>query len=568
LAPEQLQGHGNSPSADLYSLGAILYEILTGMPPFSTTQGYENSIGLQLRQSPVPIRRRNPNVSRSLEHLVLKLLEKSPQQRPVSASAVRKTLSNLAPRFRSRPLMGRDRESEQLCQHLATVAQGNSGLIIVHGQRGIGKTQLVLSALGDRVTDQPIDILYGELYAHEDQRPYKVFVDALRPTLLDLPAHRLSQHLRDLRDLSLSLIGLMPQIRPSLSAFSPAEGDCDRLEQAYCRILRLMTDDGPVVLILDSVQWIDAASLRLLNRLVREKIPGLLIVALYRTEQVGQNHPLQRALQALDESITDQLQIWPLGPIEVHQLAALRNTSVPSDFGLWLFSTTGGNPLHIEHLIHAYVAGPSGTHHPPERSPSMTLDDAILRCLERLPDRVLVTLRQAAVLGHTFSYETLHEAANLSERQLLAYLNVALEENLIVGHPSENRYRFSHPVVREVIYTEMLAGVRKRYHWRAAHALEREGVAGIADEKIDALAHHFVHAGDYEKAVAYLARAIRRARRLCAYEIALDYVNQALMVVEQLSHGATDELEQRQKQRDDLLAAREDLDELLSRWVS
>ena len=568
LAPEQLQGHENSPSSDLFSLGAILYEMLTGLPPFPATQGYEDSIGLQLRQSTVPVRRRNPNVSRSLEHLVLKLLEKSPQQRPANASAVRKTLSNLAPRFRPRPLMGRDRESEQLRHHLATVAQGESGFIIIHGQRGIGKTQLVLSALGDRVADQSIVTLVGELYAYEDHRPYGVFVEALRPALLELPAHRLSQHLRDLRDLSRPLIALMPQIRPSLSAHSPSEEDCDQLEQAYCQTLRMMTDDGPVVLILDSLQWIDAASLRLLGRLVRERIPGLLVVALYRTEQVDHNHPLKRAVNALEGSITDQLQIRPLGPIEVHQLASLRNTNVPSDFGLWLYSTTGGNPLHIEHLIQAYLAGPSETHHPPERSPSMTLDDAILRRLERLPDRVLVTLRQAAVLGHTFSFETLHEAVNLSERQLLAYLNVALEENLIVGHPSENRYRFSHPVIREVIYTEMLAGVRKRYHWRAAQALEREGVAGVADEKIDALAHHFVRSGDYEKAVTYLARGVRRARRLGAYEVALDYVNQALSVVEQLSRGVADEPEQRQKQRDDLLAAREDLDELLSHWVA
>jgi predicted ATPase len=141
---------------------------------------------------------------------------------------------------------------------------------------------------------------------------------------------------------------------------------------------------------------------------------------------------------------------------------------------------------------------------------------------------------------------------------------------LIVGHPTDDQYSFRQPVIREVVYREMLSSVRRRYHWRAAYVLEQEGITGLLDEKVDLLAHHFLQAGDYEKAVAYLARSTRRARRLGAYEVAINYINQALSVVDRLSGAATSEYERerRQKQRDDLLAARENLEEMLAQQVN
>jgi hypothetical protein len=86
------------------------------------------------------------------------------------------------------------------------------------------------------------------------------------------------------------------------------------------------------------------------------------------------------------------------------------------------------------------------------------------------------------------------------------------------------------------------------------------------DERVDLLAHHLRHAGEQEKALTNLARAIRRSRRLHAYGVALNYVNQALEVIEQLLRTASNdhEREQREKQRADLLAARARLEERIA----
>jgi len=565
-APEQLQGHGNSPSSDLYALGTMLYEMLTGQPPFTVSDRFDDLISLRLRQPPVPPRRRNPNLSRSLEYLVLRLLKRSPQRRPADASAVRQALTSLAPELHQKPLLGRDIPDQKLRQHLERVAQGQSGMLVVRGQRGIGKSRLGLSLADQWAGNRPLTLLYGELFAYEDARAFKLFVNALRYHLLRLPARQLSQLLNDLGDLARPLTVLMPELQSTLSALARSDIDGKRLEEAISGILRLLADKGPVVLILDGLQWIDAASLRLLKRLAGQRIPHLLIVALYRSEDVDQDHPLKHTLDDMGEWVDEQLHITPLSPIEVHQMAAGLSTQTPPDFGLWLYGETEGNPLHTEQLIQAYLEGPGETRQLRDRSTTMTIDDVILRRLERLPNGALVTLRQAAVLGHHFHFNRLRAVLDQPEQQALAHLDAALQSGLIQGHPAEDSYRFAQPLIREVIYTEMLGGVRKRYHARVARVVEQEGVSGQMDERVDLLAHHLRQAGEQEKALTNLARAIRRSRRLRAYGVALNYVNQALEVIEQLVRTASSdhEREQRQKQRADLLAARAKLEETVA----
>ncbi len=562
LAPEQLQGYGSGPASDLYALGAILYEMLTGHPSFTAAGNDQDAIRLMLRQSPVPPRRRNPGLSRSLEHVVVKLLQKSPKERYLNASAVLRVLISLEPQLQQRKLLGRDMLRQKLQRHLERVAQGQSGFVLVHGQRGVGKSQLVQSLADQPLAVQPLVNLCCELYAYEDARPYKLFVEALRPTLLELPAHRLSRLLKDLGELSRSLVTLLPDLQPGLTTFSSSDSDCSRLEEAVCKTLQLLTENGTVLLVADSLQWIDPDSLRLFKQLAQQRIPSLLIVGLYCTEELDPDHPLHDALGSLASQIDEQLNVGPLGPIDVHQMTSELNSLVSTDVGLWLYGETAGNPLYTEQVIQAYLEGPSETRSPHEHKTVTTVEDVILRRLERLPDDTLITLRQAAVLGHAFHFDTLRAALDRSEEQVLDDLDSALGAFLIHGHTTEDRYSFAHPLIREVIYAEMLDGVRKRYHWRAARALEHAGLTGPMDEKIDALAYHLPLAGERERALTYLARATRRARQLCAFDTALNYIDRALANVEELSRTAVsdDEREKRRKQRDNLLAARATLE--------
>lgn len=250
-----------------------------------------------------------------------------------------------------------------------------------------------------------------------------------------------------------------------------------------------------------------------------------------------------------------------LGPIEVHQMASAAEAQLPSDFGLWLYGATDGNPLFIEQMLKAYVLRQPGPRVPLDRLTGISLEDVILLSLESLEHQVLGPLRQAAVLGHSFSFGPLRAALDRPEPEVLAAINAALRAGFIYGHPSEDTYAFSHPMIREVVYSEMLEGVRRRYHLRAAQVLEQDGVAGVLDEKADRLAHHYLHSGDLAQAINYLARSIRRSRQLHASDAAAGYTDKALDAVEQLSLKAATEQErdQRRKQKHDLLAVRDSL---------
>jgi predicted ATPase len=359
----------------------------------------------------------------------------------------------------------------------------------------------------------------------------------------------------------------MPGLQSGLYALSSSRDRYERLEEAILEALRSLALQTPILFVLDGMQWADTASLRLFKRLATQKIPGLLLVGLYRSDAVSAGEGLHQVLEQLDGHLDDEIHVPRLDPSTVYKITATFGNpqQLPPDFGLWAYSETQGNPLHLERLVQNYIEGPSEIRHPDERAKPRSLEDVIIRSLERLSNNVMATLRQAAVLGQTFHLDTLCLALDQPQPKVLAALNSALEAKLVHGHPTADRYNFAHPVIRETLYTEMLTRVRRRYHWRAALALQEKGPSHAMDAKIDLLAHHFLHAEDHEQALVYLARASRRARELGAYEDAIRYLDQAITLVEQLiTRAAPDEDPQRrQKQRRDLLDARARIEETL-----
>lgn len=565
LAPEQLQGHVNNAASDLYTAGTLLYEMLTGDVPFDTTDD-QDLINLQLHQPPVPPARRNVQLSRSLEHLVLGLLEKSPRKRPASASTVRDILASLDVAPNGNFVLGREALQQQLSGHLERLARGQGGLVLIGGQKGIGKTEILRSSL-HRSSNLSYTPLYSELSAYEDSPPYKPFIAPLERALLSQSAYQSAQLLNELGELQHTLVTLMPGLQSGLHALTSSKGRYERLEEAILETLRLLARQSPILFALDGMQWADTASLRLFQRLAAQKIPGLLLVGLYRSDAVNPGQGLYQVLEQLDGHVDDEIHIPRLDPSTVYKITATFGNprQLPPDFGLWAYSETRGNPLHLERLVQNYIEGPSEIRHPDERAKPRSLEDVIIRSLERLSNNVLTTLRQAAVLGQTFHLDTLCLALDQPQTQVLTALNSALEAKLVRGHPTLDRYNFGHPVIRETIYTEMLTHVRRRYHWRAALALQEKGPSHGMDAKIDLLAHHFLQAEDHEQALVYLARASRRARELGAYKDAVRYLDQAITLVEQLiARAKSDEDQQhRQKQRRDLLNARDRIEETL-----
>ncbi len=562
LAPEQIEGRGASPSSDIYALGVTLYEMSTGQLPFAATASDSALIGLQLRQPPVPPRRRNAVMSRSLEHLILKLVRKSPKNRYPSAEAVRHVLTGLCPHRPHKALLGRDPILKTLRAHLRKVASGQSRLVLLEGPVGMGKSHLATSVAEADWGGPPVTTIHAKVFDKQDQRPYRLIISGLRNYLAQQSAHQTNRLLDELGGLASDLVILVPEVDPSIFEPTSPKKEYPKVSQALITLFEKLLSNRPVLLIFDGLQWADDASLRFVKKLARLDLSGLFILGLYRSNLAQPNGPLTQFINDLEEEqrVDECIDLPPLGPIDLHKIAlALCGLhKVPSDFSLWLYSETDGNPMHAEQLIQAYMEGPGEARHPRERDIPTTLEDVILRRLERLPDAVLAVLRQAAVIGQSFDLDTLRATMDEPEMAVLSELDTALQAQFVVGDPEKEIYQFSHPFVREVVYAEMLGSLRRRLHRRVARVLEINRSDNSMAEVIDQLAYHFVQGGEHKKALSYLARAIRRSRNLHAFGVAVDYVDQALETLDQLSQTSTtsQELEHRETQRQELLSVR------------
>jgi tetratricopeptide (TPR) repeat protein len=209
-----------------------------------------------------------------------------------------------------------------------------------------------------------------------------------------------------------------------------------------------------------------------------------------------------------------------------------------------LFVLTDGNPLFLEEMIRQLTESTSeaptdeNTPVPPNLSPTEAIRELVARRVSRLHEDVIYLLQAGAVAGPDFDAEIVAEAADLRPDQRLDALDRAEESRLLrrVGEADE-RYAFSHALVREAIYRELLRGRRVRYHHKIAIATERAH-GGEGESSVNELAHHFYMGSavaDADKAFFYCMAAGERATRLLAFEEAVGHYSRSLEVAEQFA---------------------------------
>ena len=569
MPPEQAMGGEVTPRSDLYSLGAMLYEMVTGRPPFVGDETVA-IIGQHLNAPPVAPTWHNPTVPSGLEALILRLLEKDPSKRPTSAAEVREALVHVAPSapvtsdnggtngasastdmtenpLYRRVFVGREQEVRQLRGAFDGALSGMGALAMVVGEPGIGKTA-VCEQLATYVTLRGGTTLTGHCYEEGSlSLPYLAFIEALRSYAASRPPDALR---KELGSAATDVARIVSEVRERLSIEPRPTGDPEedrwRLLQAVSGFLRNASTVQPLLLILEDLHWADRGTLDLLLHLARILSGArLLVIGTYRDVEVDRSHPLSATLAELRRGAEfGRVLLRGLGTPEVQRmLVAITDAEVPGSLAESIHRQTEGNPLFVQEVVRYMVEeghlahGASGATAVGMAIPE-GLRDVIGKRLSRLSPECNRYLSIAAVIGRDFTLTTLQSISGRPREELADALAEAVHTAVLTEEErvGEVRYRFAHAFFRQTLYEELGAARRIQFHQQVARALESQ-YAGRLGEHAAELAEHFAHSSDradLTKAVQYAQVAADRAMSVYAYGEAVRHLEQALDVQEVL----------------------------------
>jgi ATP/maltotriose-dependent transcriptional regulator MalT len=389
-------------------------------------------------------------------------------------------------------LIGRRHELGVLDRALAAVESGPSRAVGLRGEPGIGKSRL-LAELASRAEERGHMVLAGRATELERDLPFALLIDAFDRQLASDPPRRLDgEHLAQLAAVLPAVAG-MPGVEPAASP----DGR-HRVARAVRALLELLARQRPVTLLLDDVQWADAASADVLALLLHRPPATRVLLAL--ATRAGRSPDLEAALDiAVRNGSAEVLDVGPLSRKEANGLlASLRRAARER-----LYVESGGNPFFLEALARAAGSDPYRGVATGLTGVPRVVRAALAGEVGVLPAPMREVLEGAAVAGDPFEPELAGAAVGVSESAVLSALDELLAADLIRATDQPRRFRFRHPLVRRAVYEGTAGGSRLAAHARAAEALAARGATPAQR------AHHAERAaspGDME-AVDLLAEA-------------------------------------------------------------
>jgi tetratricopeptide (TPR) repeat protein len=400
------------------------------------------------------------------------------------------------------PFVGREDELARLRELWAVAANGPTQLAVVRGEPGVGKTALAcdlareVSAVGDLA-------LYGRC-DEGVSLPYQPFVEAIRSladarpdalTVLSRPARaRLAQVVPD----------LVPARSDDADADPPAQHR-DQLLRTVAELLRQEANSGPVLLVLDDLQWASAATLLLLRHLMRDAVPArVLILALHRSTDLGRRHPLLDALADVQTTgAVTRLALRGLGEDDVCRVVEASGISrgAPANvLARRIVVRTNGNPFFIGELLSDLEAGD------PEAELPMSVREVVMLRVDRLSSAAQDLLRVLAARGRASDPYLINQVIALPEDLTVDAVEEAVAAGLL-NETGSGEVSFAHDLVRDVIYDELGAARRGRLHRQLAITLDGLDDGALAAEVV----HHLSESLPGDAELRRLADAAVRA---------------------------------------------------------
>ena len=480
-------------------------------------------------------------------------------------------MANILP---PRPLVGRTDELEFLGKALASAQAGSGAAIFLRGDTGTGKSRLA-SAVIEKAITLGFDTVMGQGYRMDTGVPYGLWSTAFFPKLREMDGDTLSALTRGGEE---ELWIVVPGLRrggtqnPASDSGDPGELRT-RTHWNFTELLRRLSKRTPLLVVLDDLHWSDPSGLDLFHFASRQiaEVP-LVLLGVYNTEQLVHNPAFQKMERPLlSVSGSEALDIGPLSADETVDLVLLTfqtDASIAEPLARQVHERTGGNPYFVEEILKSLVDSEKlflqdgrwlGWEVTDLDLPA-SVTEAVSARFGDLSSMAREVANVLAVAGTRVDHGLLNTVAKQSEADILAGLDQLRTRQLIAETTDGAHivYRFVHPMVQEVIYSELGLARARTLHRRLGEALER-GDAAVIDDPAHALAYHFSRAGgDDPRVVRYLAAAGRDALESRANREAAGFLTEA---IERVRAGAFTE----EDTGVEMLALEEDLARVLRR---
>ncbi len=581
MAPEQTGRMNRSidSRSDLYALGVTFYEMLTGLLPFRASDPME-WVHCHIARKPVPPDERVGGVPRPISDIVMKLLAKTPEERYQTAAGVahdlRLSLDQWERSGRVDPfalggrdtpdrliipekLYGREREVETLLAAFdRVVARGTPELVLVSGYSGIGKSSVVNELHRTLVPARGL-FASGKFDQYKRNIPYATIAQALQSLVKQILASADAEMSRWRTDLLEALgpngqlmVNLVPELaliigeQPPVPDLPPQDHQA-RFQLAFRRLLQVFArPEHPLALFLDDLQWLDSATLDLIDHLVAHPDVGcLLLVAAYRDNEVGADHPLTKKLKALRASGTKISDI-KLGNLDHEQLGRLIADTLGDEpdrvtpLAQLTHAKTAGNPFFVLQFLHALADEGLLAYDHARLNWSWDLDrihakgytdnvvDILVAKLARLPHEAQEALQRLSCLGNTADVTSLAIVLGIAEDEVHAALGHAVPLELIEQLP--NAYGFVHDRVQEAAYSLIPEDQRAAMHLLVGRLLVASTPPEKREEAIFEIVNQLDRGGalivapqEREQVAELNLMAGKRAKAATAYDVALQY---------------------------------------------
>jgi signal transduction histidine kinase/tetratricopeptide (TPR) repeat protein len=549
--PEVACGMKADQRSDLYSLGAVLYEVLSGHPPFSGGDPVE-VLRKHLDAEPPPLQPR-AEMPAGLGSIVHKMLRKRRGERYSSAEEVLQALDELSPGTRPRgtleaasvltgDFVGREKEMERLIEALASARTGHGRTVLVGGEAGSGKSRLLREF---RSVCQVIGLNVALVSCQsQTSSPYQALADLLGQ--LGLRPEEAPRH------------GLEPLFQPERQEVPELEGRHNQLVESFVGFLaERARPAAPLILLVEELHNAPQATLSALRQLCHavERLP-VVVIGTYLHEAVFSSYVWEERstlAQLISElSALESFSELVLGRLGADEVAAMIGSmlgqgELPDGLLGFAMDEAEGNPFVVEELMKALIAGGAlarvegGWSLRKERLLELELPTSVRAIFERRLELCSAEARALAelcsVLGRRVEYGALEELSADRDKgdasaappsvapndRLPETVDELLRYEVLVAEDFGGRmyYGLAHNKLREVLYDSIAPEARVELHRRVAMFLEKRH-AGHLDEVAAELEHHWAQVGDRDQIQLYARLAAQAARRSFAYDRAIE----------------------------------------------